>query len=125
MKVGPAEGTPEEIEDFFQNNGLNPADYFVRPDSPIRTAWCLIPGACIVLAIAVLTLLAPLKQGAAMFVFLLGCAASIWLAVIVQLRYKNAWATGVVAAGCVLLMLVATGAVTPSGMLEEVKSFRK
>ena len=125
MKVGPAEGTPEEIKDFFENNGLDAAAYFVRPESPIRTVWCLVPGVCIVLAIASLTLLAPLNQSIAMFVFLLGSAASLWLAVIVQLRYKNAWATGVVAVGCLLLMLVARGAVTPSGMLEEVKSFWK
>ena len=125
MKFGPVEGTSEEIKNFFQDNGLKAKDYFVPPESPIATVWLFVPSVCVVFALAVLTLFAPWSAARATFIFLVGCAASIWLAVNVQLRFKSAWATGLVAIGCLLLMLVALGTVTPLQMLEAIKSLRK
>jgi hypothetical protein len=125
MKFGPAEGTPEEIKNFFQDNGLKAADYFAAPEAPISAIWFVIPSACVVIALTVLTLFAPVSASVATFIFLVGCVASLWLAVNVQLRFKSAWATGIVAIGCPLLMLVALGLVTPLQMLEEIKSLRK
>ena len=43
MKLG-LEGTPEEVINFFQNNGLNPLDYFEKPESSLQTRWLIIPG---------------------------------------------------------------------------------
>jgi len=125
MKFGPVEGTSEEIKNFFQDNGLKATDYFAPPESPITTIWFVIPSACVVVALGVLTLLAPWSAAQATFIFLVGCAASIWLSVNIQLRFKSGWATGIVVIGCLLLMLVALGTVTPLQMLEEIKSFRK
>lgn len=125
MKFGPVEGTSEEIKNFFQDNGLKATDYFAPPESPIKTIWFVIPSACVVFALAVLTLFTLPSAAGATFTFLVGSAASLWLAVNVQLRFKSAWATGIVVIGCLLLMLVALGAVTPLQMLEEFKSLRK
>lgn len=125
MKFGPVEGTSEEIKNFFQDNGLKAADYFSPPESPIKPIWFVLPSACVICALALLTWLTPSSTAAVTFTFLIGCAAVLWLAVTVQLRFKSAWATGIVVLGCLLLMLVAFGAVTPLQMLEEVKSLKK
>jgi len=43
MKLGKAEGTPEEIKNFFENHGLNPADYFEKTENPLHWKWIAIP----------------------------------------------------------------------------------
>ncbi len=125
MKFGPIEGNSEEIKNFFQDNGLKVADYIALPEVPIKRAWFAISAGVSICAAAVLIFLDPITRAAATFTFLVGCGGGLWLSVIAQLRFKSPWATGLVAIGCLLLMLVAVGAVTPLEMLEEVKSLRK
>ena len=125
MKLGPIEGTKEEITGFFQDNGLKASDYFERVETPIKTAWLLLPALCIVATLGALTLLPSLSTDQQTFIFLIGCAALVWLATVVQLRFKHAWATGIVAIGGLLLMLVALGVISPAQVLDEVKSFQK
>lgn len=125
MRLGPIEGTKEEITGFFQDSGLKASDYFQMPEAPIGTVWLVVPALFIVAAFGVLTLLGPLKQGQQTFIFLIGCMALIWLATVIQLRFKHAWATGIVVIGGLLLMLVALGDISPTQMLGEVKSLRK
>lgn len=125
MKLGPIEGTKEEITGFFQDNGLKASDYFQTPEDPIETLWLFVPALCVVATLGALTLLESLKQGQQTFIFLIGCMAIVWLATVIQLRFKNAWATGIVVIGSLLLMLVALGAISPTQMLNEVKSLRK
>ena len=125
MRLGPIEGTKEEITGFFQDNGLKASDYFQTPEAPIGIVWLVVPALCIIAVLAALTLMEPLKQGQQTFVFLIGCTALVWLATVIQLRFKHAWATGIVVIGGLLLMLVALGALSPIQMLGEVKSLRK
>ena len=125
MKLGPIEGTKEEVTGFFQDNGLNVKDYFQMSETPIRVVWIVIPAIPMIIALGTLTLIGSLSTGQKMFAFLLGCAALVWLTTVIQLRFKHAWATGIVAIGGLLLMLVALGAISPTQMLNEVKSFRK
>ena len=125
MKLGPIEGTKEEITGFFQDNGLNAGDYFQLPEAPIKTVWFVLPALCVVATFGALTLLGPLSTGQQRFVFLIGCAALVWLTTVVQLRFKHAWASGIVAIGGLLLMLIALGDISPTQMLNEVRSFRK
>ena len=125
MKLGPIEGTKEEITGFFQDNGLNAMDYFQLPETPIKAVWFVLPSLCVVATIGALTLLMPPSTDQRTFVFLIGCAAVVWLATVVQLRFKQAWATGIVVMGGLLLMLVALGVVAPAQMLDEVKALKK
>jgi hypothetical protein len=122
MKVGPIEGTKEEITGFFQDNGLKVSDYFQLPEAPLKAVWLVLPAFLIIVALGILTLAEPLSTGQRMFVFLVGGTATIWLAVGVQLRFKNSWATGIVAIGGVLVLLVAHGDLSPMQMFNEVRS---
>jgi hypothetical protein len=125
MKIANIEGTTDEIKNFFQDNGLNAADFFEAPDTPIRTRWLVSPGVCVFVTLAALTLIPNLAPQSKTFVFVATCFFSIWWSLVLQVRFKNAWATGIVAGGCLLLALVALGVVTPVQMLEEVKSIKK
>ena len=126
MKLGrDIEGTPEEINNFFQNNGFNVSDFITLPEEPIKTIWFVIPSILILGAIAALTLFTPDDASGVIFLFLIGCAGGLWLALNVQLRFKNPWATGLIAIGSLLLLLVALGVITPIQMLQEVKSLKK
>ncbi|MES1191043.1 MAG: hypothetical protein ABUS47_08200 [Steroidobacter sp.] len=124
MKFGPLEGSSEEIKNFFQDNGLRAADFIALPDPPIKPIWFILPVSVLMLSIAFLVFVS-LAKAAATFVFLIGSGAGLWLAVNAQLRFKSPWVTGIIGIGCLLLMLVALGAVTPLEMLNEVKSLKK
>lgn len=127
MKIGNGniEGTAEEVNNFFQDNGLKASDFFESPSPPIKTAWLVAPGICVLIALAVLILLPQPQPKYQLLLFVISCFMAIWWAVVLQLRFKNAWATGIVAVGCLLLSLVALGVVTPAQMLEEVKTLKK
>lgn len=125
MRLANLEGTPEEIKNFFQDNGLKAENFFEPTESPIQTRWLVIPGILTFVALAVLTLFQGATPQQRTFLFISACFLSIWWAVVLQLRFKNTWATGLVAGGCLLLALVALGVVTPIQMLEEVKGLKK
>ncbi len=125
MKIGKMEGSPEEIRDFFQNNGLNIINYIERPEPPLKPVWFILPACLVIASLICLTLVAPIRTSIQTLLFLLGCGAGIWLAVNVQIRFRNAWATVFVAVGTVLIMLVAIGMVTPIEMIQYLKELKK
>lgn len=125
MKMGKLEGSPEKIRDFFQNNGLNIQDYLEKPEPPLKRILFIVPVLLIAGAISLLTLIAPSAESAQNFLFLTGCGAGIWLAVNVQIRYKNTWAAVFTAVGTVLLMLVAFGEMAPSELVQHMKDLKK
>lgn len=124
MKVGQMEGSPEEIRDFFQNNGLNIADYIEKPEIPLKPVWLIVPAVILTLAFSSLSLFAPQSSAIKNLIFLFGCGSGIWLSVSVQIKFKNTWAAGFVAIGSILIMLVAIGIITPAEMLEHLKDIR-
>lgn len=124
MKIGRMEGSPEEINNFFQNNGLNISEYLEKAEPPIKIIWLIAPVFFIILFLAGLTLFS-LSAGVSIFVFLLGCGAAIWLAAALQIRFKNTWAAIFVFFGILLIMLVAIGVVKPVEMIQYFKDFKK
>ena len=89
MKLGKMEGTPEEIRDFFQNNGLNIEDYLEKPDTPISRIWFVISAILIVASIVLLTLVQPTLKAIRTFLFVSGCGGGLWLAVIIPVSYTH------------------------------------
>lgn len=125
MKMGQIEGSPEEIRDFFQNNGLNIADYIEKPEDPLKPIWLIVPAIILALAFSSLTLFAPQTPATQNLIFLFGCGAGIWLTVSVQIKFKNTWAAGFIAIGSILIMLVAIGLITPTEMMQHLKEIQK
>jgi hypothetical protein len=122
MKFGPVEGTEEEVNNLFQNNGLNLSEYIVKPDVPLKKIWLILPSTVLVACFSVLTLSDSLSNSVKMFVFLLGFSASVWAAVSVNIRFKSAWGSGALMLGGVLIMLVALGVISPVELLEYYRS---
>ncbi len=118
MKIGPLEGTPEEVNNFFQNNGLNPLDYFEKPEPFLQTRWLIIPAVLFFASFIFLALVADDFSKTKIVLFLSGFASSVWLAVCVHIRFKTAWGSGAIIFAGLLIMLVALGVVKPEQLTE-------
>lgn len=121
MKVGGAEGTPQELTDFFQNNGLNPGDYFQRVESSTATRWVVIPAVLVLASVFALWWLATEHAQYQWLAFLLGVLAVIWLTASLQLRYKQVVVTGIAGFSALSVMVVAFGLLTPLEALEQLR----
>lgn len=124
MKVGGIEGTPQEIRDTFENHGLRLEDYLEKPDEPLSKVWLFIPSGGVGVVLLLLVLLAPLSRTGLLLFFLLGAGFVVWLTASIQIRFKNGWATGAIAIGGLLMLLVAAGFIEPketTNILREIK----
>ncbi|MEK6760152.1 MAG: hypothetical protein AABY51_10310 [Deltaproteobacteria bacterium] len=119
-----AEGSPEEIRDFCKNQGLNLDDFFEQP-KPLKLVWLIIPVLLAFVSLIWLTIFSPNNPNLQKFVFLFGCSAGIWLAVSVQMRFKNTWAAVFLGIATFLILLVAFGSVTPLQIFQELKELKK
>lgn len=125
MKIGPVEGTSEEVNDFFQNNGLNLSEYLQKPEPPLSNIWLIIPSVLFVACIGILSLANIVSSNYKMFTFLLGFASSVWLGVCVHIRFKSSWGAGAIILAGLLIMLVALGAIEPKELLEHYENPKK
>ncbi|WP_060988502.1 hypothetical protein [Photobacterium leiognathi] len=121
MKLGPVEGTPEEVNNFFQNNGLNPLDYFEKPEKQLSKVWLILPCVIFVVCLSVLSFVGELTEKVKLFIFLIGFGAGAWAAVCVHIRFKSAWGAGSIILASLLIMLVAFGVLQPAQLLEHIK----
>lgn len=124
MKFGNLEGSPEEIKDFYQNNGLNVFDYLEKPESPLATIWLVIPSLISVGTLILIILLTPLKREVLLILFILGASFSCWLATSVQIRFKSPWATGVIGIAFFLMLLIAAGFIAPNEALDYIQKLK-
>jgi hypothetical protein len=124
MKFGGAEGTPEEIKNFFANTGANVTDFLQKPEEPLAKHWLIIPALVFALNLALILILSPLAKPLLLSLFVLGAASSVWLAVCLQLKFKNGWATAVASIGCLLVLLVAAGFMAPTDTIDALKKFK-
>lgn len=125
MKFGHLEGTPEEIRDFFENNGLDANNYFQPVERPIHTAWLVAPAVVVLLMVIVLWLNFTANPRHQWLAFLLGCLSTVWLGAILQIKYKQPMVTGFAAVGCVVVLVIAFGLLTPLEAIEQLKQFHK
>ncbi len=124
MKIGKMEGTPEEIRDFFQNNGLSIEDYLEKPEKPISRYLFIGPSCFYVVFIILLTTVSGVSDGWRTVIFLIGCCCSLWLAVSVQIRFKNTWATSFIILCGISFMLVALGVISPTELLDQARKLK-
>jgi hypothetical protein len=124
MKIGDLEGTPEEIRDLCQNNGLNIEDFFEKPEKPLNNLLFIGPSCFFLLSIIILTTVSSFAEGWRNFIFLFGCCCSLWLGVNVQIRFKNGWAASAIFFFGIAFMLVALGAISPAELFEKTKGIK-
>jgi hypothetical protein len=124
MKVGKLEGTREEIRDLFIDNDIQLADYLEKPEEPLKTIWFVIPAIMLVCAECVLVIESGLPKSALLLVFLFGAGAVVWLAIAIQVRFKNPLATAVAAIGGLLMLLVAAGFMAPKDTVDAINALK-
>ena len=124
MKFGPIEGTPEEIKGFIQDNGLQVETFFQAHEQPIRNRWFSISAIVVIGSMGALALAPAASSGFRTFVFLVGCSGTVWLASLVQIRFKNAVAAAGIAVAGLLLLLVALGVLRPAELLEQAQKWK-
>ena len=122
MKIGPVEGTEEEVNALFKNNDLNLSEYITKPEAPLEKIWLILPSTLLVICFGVLTLFEELSSNTKTFIFLVGFSASVWAAVSVHIRFKSVWGAGAVILAGLLIMLVALGVLAPNELLEHYKN---
>ena len=123
MKLGDLEGTPEEIKDFFENNGLALNDYFQPPDKPIHPAWLFIP--TIIVVISVLWPNFADRTSPQTLPFLLGCLGIVWLTISLQIRYKRITVSSIAVFGCMAVLVVSYRLLTPLEAIQQLLKSRQ
>lgn len=123
MKLGDLEGTPEEIKDFFENNGLALNDYFQPPDKPIHPAWLFIP--TIIVVISVLWPNFADRTPPQTLPFLLGCLGIVWLTISLQIRYKQITVSSIAVFGCMAVLVVSYRLLTPLEAIQQLLKSRQ
>lgn len=124
MKLGKMEGTPHEITNIIENNGLQLSDFVERTEEPLSKGWLTAPALLLGLTCVLLVVLNPLQRAYSSLLFLLGFACTAWLTIAVQIRFKNAAATFVAAIAGIMLLLIALGLVEPKESIDMIKSIK-
>jgi hypothetical protein len=123
MKVGPIDGTVQEVQDLLENNGMNLEDYFEKRPPPLKVRFFVIPIVVFLLSLFTLALLpAGSPDWQLRFLYILSFGSGTWICACTQLRFKTGILTFCVAIGLVLTLLVAAGLMSPREAGEEVKS---
>lgn len=125
MKVGGIEGTPEEIKDYFENCGLNPLDFFEKPEDKLSKVWVIVPSALFLCCFSVLNFVHDIPDKWNIFIFLLGLCSCVWTAVSVHIRFKSTWGAGTIIFIGLLVMLVALGILQPAQLLNYLEVSKK
>lgn len=113
------EGTPEEIRDLCENHGLQITDYLDRPrDLGVSNRWLLGTSVSYVLLLVLTALTPNLYPDAVAVLSLLTLVSVVSVAVCLQLRFDNKWASGFAAVGLAVVWLVAIGVLAPQAAVE-------
>ena len=125
MKVGPVDGSVQEVRDLFENHGLKLKDYLEKPPSPLKAWFLVIPIVVFLLSLFTLALLpAGSPDWQLRFLYILSFGSGTWTCASTQLRFKNGITTFCVAMGLVLTILLAAGLMSPREAAEAVKSLK-
>jgi hypothetical protein len=117
MKIGSVEGSPEEVHNLFQNNGLNLSEY-LQPAPRLSIIWLIIPSILFIIFLSLLTLSEISTRKWELFIFLLGFSSSVWLGVSVHIRFENRWCACAIILAGLLIMLIAIGVLEPKELID-------
>ena len=114
------------IKDNVEIHGLNIDHIFQKPPPPITLKFVLIPAVllCVTLLFVVLKIWSS-SDAVVKLIYMVGFGSITWLAVSVQLRYKSIPATTIVVVGCIIVLLIAAGLITPRETIDIIKEMRK
>ena len=125
MKLGPFDGSVEEVRNLLENNGLKLEDYIEKPPSLLKTRFLITPAVLLCVALFLLVLVSRSCSPIMLtLIYLLGFGGGTWLTAGTQLKFRNTVATFVVAIGALLMLLVASGIFSPREAAEFLRDIR-
>ena len=126
MKLGPIDGSTEEVCNLLENNGLRVEDLLQKPPAPLKTLYLIIPVAIFMIGLlAVVTFGSASSKAVVTLLYLLAFGGGTWLTVSIQLRFRNGPATFATAVGGLLMLLIAAGIFSLQDTAEFLKGLRK
>jgi len=125
MKMGPFDGTREEIRDLIEDHGLNIDDFLEKPQPPLKNVFIAIPT---VIFIVLVILLASISNTSHIWLMkvlhILIFASGTWVCVCIQIKYRNGIATFCVAIGALIIALFSAGIISPKEAADFVKQLK-
>ncbi len=121
MKIGNVEGSPQEITDFFENNGLDLSALIELPPNDVHWRWVAIPTA-LTLPEILLLVFAELPDNARLFITLLACGFIIWLGNSVKSRWGS-WSAIFTAIAAFLLVAVSAGYISLGEIVVAIREY--
>ena len=119
MKIGGRiEGTPEEITDFIENNGLKLEDILQKPRPRVKARWIGISVFLFILSLGALVIIGSVPTKLFTCLVIMGVGFVVWIAAVIQLRFCNVWATSFTALGLILMLSMAAGLMKPQEALD-------
>lgn len=125
MKMGPFDGTREEVRDLIEDHGLNIEDYLERPQPPLKNKFIVIPTISFLVFVILLASLSNTSHVwliNVLYIFIFG--SGTWVCVSTQIKFKNAIATFCVAIGALIIVLLSAGILSPKEAAEFVKDLK-
>jgi len=125
MKMGPFDGTREEVRDLIEDHGLNIEDFLEKPQPPLKNRFILIPTISFMVFVILLNRLANTSHVwliNLLYIFIFG--SGTWVCVSTQIKFKNGIATFCVAIGALIIALFSAGILSPNEAAEFVKGLK-
>jgi hypothetical protein len=123
MKLGPFEGTAEELRDVVQNHGLDIEALFERPGSSLAKLWLILPSVAFALVCLLIWILEA-RLSVTIGLAIVGVLFATWASASVQLKFKNGLATSCVAVGGLLVLLLSCRVMPLRETIDIAKQFR-
>lgn len=124
MKIGSIDGTPEEIKNLCENNGLDLTQYIEKPGQHMHKGWLLAPAITFVGCLIASVVVKNNFPNYSMLAFCITLATVCWLAIAVQVKFSNAWATAIACLGLFLIALLSFGYIMPNDVIAEVSKLK-
>ena len=121
MKFGNFEGTPQELKDVCENHGFDPSTFLNTPPRFKPKLWFLVSVVILFTMVSVLIWVLPLSESWLKALTIINLTLTIVSAVVIQLKFNNAWITGISFFGGLLIIAVSLNYITPKEAIKELK----
>lgn len=123
MRIGPFDGTTEELKNVVENHGFNVGAY-LKP--PLAIRFIVIPVVIFLLAVGLLGWFQESCPGnVQLLLCILTIAAGTWTCVSVRMRFNSSLVTSIIAIGGIIILLTATRVFSLKDVADYLRGVKK
>ena len=125
MRMGPFDGSVEDVKDLLENNGLTLEDYLEKPPASLKTCFLVVPIMLFTLSLFVLAIM-PVNSTSWVLrvLYAISFGSGTWICTNIQIRFRNGIATFCVAMGVIITVLIAAGLLSPREAADIVRDLK-